>query len=153
MQIQIDALEQARQVEDPIAPPLKHFDLIVESFDKAAAITIDKVVGDLLLPLRQGLDEPIKTCHSRRLHPSPPVPDFLLRLLLRQILFKDRAQLLTISVGLLQLRAVFKQQIEHLLFFRLQIRFLLSESPHRPLQFFVLLLRQLFLQSALLLFA
>ncbi|MFZ1043637.1 MAG: hypothetical protein WCA79_07210 [Anaerolineales bacterium] len=50
VQVQIDALEQMLEVENTVATPLKDFDFVVETFDEAAVVAIDEVVGDFFPP-------------------------------------------------------------------------------------------------------
>ena len=60
VQVQADALKEMIQVEDSVAAPFEHFEFIVESFDKTAAVEIDKVVGYLVPVAMQGLQESIE---------------------------------------------------------------------------------------------
>jgi hypothetical protein len=86
------------QIENPIVSPLEHLDLVIESLHKATIVAIDKVIGDLVHPVGQGLEGPIKTFHTCHSHSPSPVTDLLLRFLLDQVLLKDRAQLLAINL-------------------------------------------------------
>jgi len=44
------SLEQMGDVQDAIAAPLDHFELVIEAFHKAARVSVQKVVGDLVKP-------------------------------------------------------------------------------------------------------
>ena len=48
-------------IENAIATTFEHFDFVVETFNKAACVTVDEVVGDFIEPVFQGLDEVIET--------------------------------------------------------------------------------------------
>ena len=50
VQVQINALEEMLEVENAVAASLKDFDLVVETFDEAAVVAVDEVVGDFLPP-------------------------------------------------------------------------------------------------------
>ncbi len=50
MQIQVDALKQMFEVGNAVRAPLENFDLVVETFHKAAILSSDKVVGNFLPP-------------------------------------------------------------------------------------------------------
>jgi len=43
------------QVEDSIAATLEHLDLVVESLDETAVVSIEEVSGDLIPPSVEGL--------------------------------------------------------------------------------------------------
>jgi hypothetical protein len=50
IQVQEDALEQMLEVENTVATPLEDLDLVVEAFDKATILALDKIVGNFLPP-------------------------------------------------------------------------------------------------------
>ena len=50
MQIQIDTLEEVLEVENAIAAAFEDFDFVVEAFDKAAVLSPDEVIGNLVPP-------------------------------------------------------------------------------------------------------
>ena len=52
VQVQGNALEQMGQVENAVAASFEYFDLVIEAFDKAAAVAVEKVVGNLIPPVR-----------------------------------------------------------------------------------------------------
>ena len=49
------------KVEDAIAAALEHLDLIVEPLHKAAVVTMEEVIGDLLQPVIESLKEALVT--------------------------------------------------------------------------------------------
>ena len=70
--IQPEALEQFDGVIQAVAPAGNQFELIVESFDKAAGLPPLKIVEDPLLPMREGVKKRIKAgeaCGLDRLAP------------------------------------------------------------------------------------
>ena len=82
MQVQIDALEQVLEIEDAIAAAFEDFDLVVETFDKAAVFALNEVVGDLLPPGSQQFQEIVKTLQATFLDALDPASDFSLGLFL-----------------------------------------------------------------------
>jgi len=65
-------------IENAIATTFEHFDFVVETFNKAACVTVDEVVGDFIEPVLQRLDEVIETRQFTALNPSDPVTKFTL---------------------------------------------------------------------------
>ena len=61
-------------IEDAITSTLEHLDFVVESFDKATGVSMNKEIGDLFKPVFQGLDESIKTGQITSLNASDPGP-------------------------------------------------------------------------------
>jgi len=76
MQVQINALEQVSQVENAIAAAFEDFDFVVETFDKAAVLSLDEVIGDFLPPSRKQFQEIIKTMQTTLLNLLDPAQDF-----------------------------------------------------------------------------
>ena len=54
MQVQEEPLKQVVEVEIPVTGTLDNLDLVVESFHKAAGISLDEVIGDLIESLVHG---------------------------------------------------------------------------------------------------
>src|SRR5262245_22828277 len=50
IQVEREPLEQAHDIAQPITAPFEHFELVVQPFDKAAALTVDEVVGNQVQP-------------------------------------------------------------------------------------------------------
>src|SRR3989304_5047924 len=105
-QIQINALKKMFQIEDTVATPFQDFELVVEPFNKAAAGSVDKVSGDLLPPMHQGLQERIEALQPTLFNPVDPGPHLPLGDRLRDQLVKDSGQLLAQVVGPFQLRRI-----------------------------------------------
>jgi hypothetical protein len=49
-QVEGEALEEPHHVAQPVALPFEHFDLVVQSFDKAAGLAVDEVVRNQSQP-------------------------------------------------------------------------------------------------------
>ena len=60
MQVERDALKEMAKVVDTKTAPLEHLQLVVESFHKAAALPLAKVVRDEIQPGVQELEEGIE---------------------------------------------------------------------------------------------
>ena len=50
LQVEREALEEPHHVAQPIAPPFEHFDLVVQSFDKAAGLAVDEFAASSAAP-------------------------------------------------------------------------------------------------------
>src|SRR4030067_2179747 len=133
-QIQINTLKKMFQIEDTVATPFQDFGLVVESFNKAAAGSVEKVIGDLLPPMRQGLQECVKALQLAILDPLDPVANFALGDCRRDHLVKDSRQLLTQIVSLFQFWRIPKQLSQHLALFRPQIGRVFTQRPHTALE-------------------
>jgi len=59
-QVNKNALEQMSQIEQAIAAPLEHLDLVVQAFHKTAGVAVHKVIGDLGPPVIQRVEKGIK---------------------------------------------------------------------------------------------
>ena len=64
------------EVKNAIAPAFENLDLVVETFNKATAITIDKEIRDFLQPFFQGLDEIVKAGQITLLDTFDPCSKF-----------------------------------------------------------------------------
>ena len=84
------------QIKDAVATPFQDFDLVVEPFNKSAAGSVDKIIGDLLPPMRQGLQEIVEAFQPTVLDPPDPGSDFTLGDRLRDRQVKDGRQLLSV---------------------------------------------------------
>ena len=73
LQIQKEPLEERSQVEDAIATTLEDLDLVVEPRHKAAVVTLEEAIGDLLPPVIQGRKEALVTLQAPSL-PPPGAP-------------------------------------------------------------------------------
>ena len=67
LQIEPQSLKQSRNFLDTITATFDRFDLIVETFDKAAADPVYKIVEDRLPMTGQGGDKPLKTIKAPEL--------------------------------------------------------------------------------------
>ena len=96
-------------VKNAITTSLQNLELIVQPFDKAAAGSIDKVIGNFFPPMLQSLQKLVET--NQPAHPNPfnPGLDFALSDGWRERLVKDSGQLLAQVIGLLQFRGIFPQ--------------------------------------------
>jgi hypothetical protein len=63
------------QVEQTIATPFEDFDLVIETFDKAAVGSVDKEIGNFLPPMGQGFQKIIKASQLALFDPFHPGPD------------------------------------------------------------------------------
>jgi len=52
-------------VEDPVATPFDYFDLIMQTFHKTAALSLDKIIGNFLHPRFHCIQKRIKTVSTR----------------------------------------------------------------------------------------
>ena len=89
MQVEVDSLEQVLEVENAITTTLEDFDLVVEAFDKTAVLSLNKIVGNLLPPGIQQLQEGIKAMQAALLDLLDPVPEFRLGLFLGEAHLKN----------------------------------------------------------------
>ena len=69
-------MEKPVQIEQPITTSFEDFDLVIESFHKAAVMTVDEIVGDLIEMIGQGGQKSIKTSQASLLHVLTPGFDF-----------------------------------------------------------------------------
>ena len=60
-QVEINALEKMGNIGYAIASSFEHFDLVVETFDKATGFTSHKIVQDLIPPAAKRVEETIET--------------------------------------------------------------------------------------------
>ena len=79
MQVQIDALEQVSEVENAIGSSFEDFDLVVETFDKAAVLALNEVVGDFIPPGHEQFQEIIERMQATFLDLLYPSQEFGLR--------------------------------------------------------------------------
>src|SRR5215217_1613870 len=93
--VQCQALEQARNVPQPIAAPFEHFQLVVQPFDKATRLTADEVVRDQVEPPVEQFQERIEAAERTLLDPPSPQVDTSQPISLRACRVEDGAQLLT----------------------------------------------------------
>ena len=59
-QVKKKPLEEIRNTKDAIATPFERFDFVVQAFDKPTAESVDKVVGDFILPVVERFQELVK---------------------------------------------------------------------------------------------
>src|SRR6187401_2402469 len=72
LQVEGQPLEEARDVPQPVAAPLEHFELVVQPFDKAAGLTADEVVGNQILPRIEQRQEGSKAGEATLFDPPTP---------------------------------------------------------------------------------
>ena len=77
-QIKVNPLEKMFTVEQAIAAPFQHLELVVEAFHKAAVLALHEIIGDLFPPVFQGVQEVIEAFQSTALYPFDPTADLLL---------------------------------------------------------------------------
>jgi hypothetical protein len=69
-QVEGEALEEPHHVAQPVAPPFEHFDLVVQSFDKAAGLAVDEVVRNQIQPcveqVQKRREQVTPLCSTRR---------------------------------------------------------------------------------------
>ena len=63
------------KIEQAIATPLQDFDLVIETFDKAAIGPLKKEIGDLFPPVGQSFQKIIKARQLALFDPFHPGPD------------------------------------------------------------------------------
>jgi hypothetical protein len=97
------------EVENTITTPFQDFDLVVKPFDKVAAGSVDKVIGDLLPPMFQGLQDLIKELQPTFLPPLGQGLDFAMGNGTRDGLVQDSCQLFAQVIGLFQFRRISPQ--------------------------------------------
>jgi uncharacterized protein len=151
-QIEEDALEKMLQVEQTIAAPFEHLEFVVQTFNKAAVVTVDEIVDDFLPPPAEGVDELIKAAQPTFGDAFDPGPDPGFGGGRGDVLVKNVCQLLLQIVGLLQFRRVAEKEPEGASFFGGQISGLLAQGPHTALQLLVLDVWKLLFQSSQFLF-
>src|SRR5262245_29402495 len=95
LQVERQPLEQAHHIAQPITAPFQHFELVVQPFDKAAALTVDEVVGNQVQPGVEQLEEGIEAGQTTLCHARPPIADAPQSILLRARGVENHAQLLT----------------------------------------------------------
>lgn len=145
--IQKEPLEEMGEIKDPIAAPLKHFDLVVEPFDKTTVVAREKVIGDLLLPFLECPPETIVTTQPTSSDPPLPVRELVECRIFGQRGVKNVRQFLPQRLRLLQSGGVRKEPREHFLFCPFQIRRLLAERPHGPFELGIVVFGQLLLEA------
>jgi len=62
------------QIEQAIAPPLEHLDLVVQAFHKTAGVAVHQVIGDLGPPVVQRVEKGIKARQAAMADPLLPGP-------------------------------------------------------------------------------
>jgi len=98
-QIQVNALEEVLQVEQAITTLFQYLEPVIETLHKAAALSMDEVIGNLFPRAFQGIEKVIEAGQSALAHLFHPGPDFSLRLLLGRVLLKDGGQLFAQLIG------------------------------------------------------
>ena len=68
------------EIENAVTTPLKNFDLVIESFHKAAILALDEVIGNFLPPGLEQIQKIIETRQAAFLNLLDPMQDFGLRL-------------------------------------------------------------------------
>src|SRR3970040_296364 len=75
-QIEKDALEKMRQVEQSIAAPLEDLEFVVQAFDEAAIVSVDEIVEDFLPPAAQSIEEFVEAAQPASSDVFDPGSDF-----------------------------------------------------------------------------
>lgn len=89
------------EIENTVATPLEDFDLVVEAFDKATALMLNKIVGDFLPPSIELFQEIIETLQAAVLNFLYPTSNFSLSLFLGPVHVEDGCQLFAQDISLL----------------------------------------------------
>src|SRR5262245_37294973 len=137
------------KIENPTTAPFQHFDLMVEPFDKATRLPIEEIIRNLLKPVAERDQKAIETSQTALLHLFLPLPLCLRAFFVCLTLVKDRRQGLTQFGGFFQLRRTFKEQLQLLLLFFLQILRSGPKRPHHPFERRVFILFQHLLEITL----
>jgi hypothetical protein len=66
-------LEKTVQVKHAIAASFEDFDLVIETFNKAAVMAVDEVVSDLVEMMIEGRQKSIKTSQASLLNVLTPM--------------------------------------------------------------------------------
>lgn len=147
MQVQVDTLEQVLEVENAITAPFENLDLVIETFNETAVLSMDKVVGDLLPPPIEHFQEAIKTLQVTSSNLLYPALDYGLCLFLGQVHIKNGRQSFTKHIGLFCRRGMLEEDPQLFSFFFVQIPTILAKSAQTALEFLIFLFRQFFLQA------
>src|SRR5512139_3861679 len=147
MQVEIDSLKQVLEVENAITTTLEDFDLVIEPFDKAAVLSLNKIVGNFLPPGIQQLQETIKTMQAALLDLPDPVPEFRLGLFLGKAHLKNGRESFSQSMGLFCRSGVPEEAFQRFAFFLVQVPGIFSKGMHAAFEGLVGFWRQFFFQA------
>jgi hypothetical protein len=105
------------EVENAITAPFEDFDLVVETFHKAAILSLDEVVGNFLPLGMEQFQEIAETIQAAFLNPLYPMQHFRLSSFLGQVHIEDGSQLFAQDISLFSQSGMLKEASQDFSFF------------------------------------